>query len=164
MLFMGQEFLEDKHWADDFVAHRDLLLHWAGLAQGDAQMLDHLRFTRELLAARWQHPALRGQGFRVVHADDAARVLAFQRWVPDKGHDVIVVAHLATRTRVGYRVGFPHGGTWREVFNSDVYEAYPNPSVADNGDRVEVESIPWHGLAYSAALVLPANGLLIFAR
>ena len=81
MLFMGQEFLEDKQWSDDFVSHHDLLLYWAGLDQGDKPMLDHMRFTRELLDLRRQFPGLRGQGFRVVHAHDQNRVLAFHRWV-----------------------------------------------------------------------------------
>ena len=94
MLFMGQEFLEDKQWSDNFEFHTELLLHWAGLDDGDKQMLDHLRFTRELIGLRWRHPALRGQGFRVVHAHDENRVLAFHRWVEGEGHDVIVVVHL----------------------------------------------------------------------
>ena len=29
MLFMGQEFLEDKQWSDNFAFHQDLLLNWA---------------------------------------------------------------------------------------------------------------------------------------
>ncbi|HEX6363138.1 MAG TPA: alpha-amylase family glycosyl hydrolase, partial [Albitalea sp.] len=96
MLFMGQEFLEDKPWSDDFVSDRALLLHWAGLEGGDRQMADHLRFTRELIRLRWQHAGLRGQGFRVVHVHDANRVLAFHRWVEGEGHDVMVVVHLST--------------------------------------------------------------------
>ena len=54
MLFMGQEFLEDKQWSDNFEFHANLLLHWAGLDAGDKQMLDHLRFMRELIHLRWQ--------------------------------------------------------------------------------------------------------------
>jgi hypothetical protein len=41
------------------------VLHWAGPDHGDKQMLDHVRFMRELVGLRCQHPALRGQGFRV---------------------------------------------------------------------------------------------------
>jgi 1,4-alpha-glucan branching enzyme len=164
MLFMGQEFLEDRQWSDNVDLHAELLLHWAGLEDGDRQMLDHLRFTRELLALRWQQPALRGQGFRVVHADDGDRVLAFQRWVEGHGHDIIVVAHLGNAHRFGYRIGFPAGGEWHEVFNSDVYENWVNPGVAGNGGRVFADVQPLHGLAHSAALVLPANSLLVFAR
>ncbi len=164
MLFMGQEFLEDKQWSDNFELHRDLLLYWAGLDQGDKQMLDHLRFTRELIDVRRRYPALRGQGFRTVHVHDANRVLAFQRWVEGEGNDVLVVAHLATFNRFGYRIGFPGGGRWREIFNSDVYENWVNPNVVGNGGSVVADPEPLHGLSHSAALVLPANALLVFAR
>jgi 1,4-alpha-glucan branching enzyme len=164
MLFMGQEFLEDKQWSDNFEARKDLLLNWGGLDRGDKQMLDHLRFTRELLNLRRQQPALRGQGFRVVHAHDQDRVIAFHRWVEGEGRDIIVVAHLSTFNRFGYRIGFPGGGEWREIFNSDVYENWVNPSVAGNSGRVFAEPQPLHDFSHSAALVLPANGLLVFAR
>ena len=164
MLFMGQEFLEDKQWSDNLEFHRDLLLHWAGLDKGDKQMLDHLRFTRELVELRWQYPALRGQGFRVVHVHDQNRVLTFHRWVGGEGHDVVVVVHLSTFHRFGYRLGFPGGGEWREIFNSDVYENWVNPDVAGNGGRVFAEPQPLHDFSYSAALVLPANSILVFSR
>jgi 1,4-alpha-glucan branching enzyme len=164
MLFMGQEFLEDKQWSDNLQYHGGLRLHWQGLDDGDRQMHDHLRFVRELLALRWSHPGLRGQGFRVVWADDADRVLAFHRWIPGEGHDVMVVVHLSTDDRHGYRIGFPGGGEWREVFNSDVYESWVNPDVTGNGGRVFADAWGMHGFAHSAALTLPANGLLVFAR
>ena len=164
MLFMGQEFLEDKPWADDFVSHPDLLLYWAGLEQGDKQMLDHVRCISELLARRRKSPGLRGQGFRVVHVHDEQRVLAFHRWVPGEGHDAMVVVHLAPFHRFGYRIGFPGGGTWRELFNSDVYENWVNPGVAGNGGKVVTDPQPLHGFNDSAALTLPANSLLIFTR
>ena len=117
-------------------------------------MLDHLRFTSELVNLRWRYPALRGQGFRVIHAHDANRVLAFQRWVEGEGRDVIVVVHLSPFSRFDYRIGFP-GGEWSEVFNSDVYENWVNPNVTGNGGRV---------FADSASLTLPANSVLVFAR
>lgn len=164
MLFMGQEFLEDKQWSDNFAFHKNLLLHWAGLDEGDKQMLDHVRFTRELVGLRWRYPGLRGQGFRVVHTDDQNRVLAFHRWVEGGGHDVVVVAHLSTFNRFGYRIGFPGGGEWREIFNSDVYENWVNPNVAHNGGGVFAESYPLHDFSHSAALLLPANSILVFAR
>jgi 1,4-alpha-glucan branching enzyme len=164
MLFMGQEFLEDKPWSDNLEFHQDLRLYWEGLDKGDKQMLDHLRFTRELLGLRWRHAGLRGQGFRVVHAQDQNRVLAFHRWVEGDGGDVMVVAHLSTFNRFDYRIGFPGGGEWREVFNSDVYENWVNPGVTGNGGGVFAGATPWHGFDHSASLTLPANSLLVFAR
>jgi 1,4-alpha-glucan branching enzyme len=164
MLFMGQEFLEDKQWADDVVHHGNLLLHWAGLDIGDKQMVDHVRFTRELLGLRWRYPGLRGQGFRVVYASDPDRVLAFHRWVEGEGHDVMVVVHLSTFSRFGYRLGFLGSGAWAEVFNSDVYENWVNPDVTGNGGGVFADAQPMHGFEHSAALTLPANSILVFAR
>jgi 1,4-alpha-glucan branching enzyme len=164
MLFMGQEFLEDKPWSDDVAFHRELLLHWAGLDNGDKQMLDHLRFMRELIALRRRCAGLRGQGLRVIHAHDGNRVLVFHRWADGTGQDAIVVVHLATFHRTGYAIGFPGGGTWREVFNSDVYENWVNPGVAGNGGSVQADATPLHGFGWSAPLVLPANSLLVFTR
>ena len=164
MLFMGQEFLEAKQWSDNLELHKNLLLNWAGLDDGDRQMLDHLRFTRELIQLRWRFPGLRGQGFRVVHTHDANRVLAFHRWRDGAGDDVLVVVHLAPFNRFGYRVGFPGGGEWREIFNSDVYENWVNPDVTGNGGRVLAGPQPMHGFADSAALTLPGNSLIVFAR
>ena len=164
MLFMGQELLEDKPWADDFVHHPGLMLYWGGLEQDDKQVLDHLRFMRELLALRAREPALRGRGFRLVHAHDHNRVLAFQRWVPGEGRDVMVIAHLGTRHRHDYRIGFPGAGAWREAFNSDAYENWVNPSAVGNAGGVHADPTPLHGCEHSASLVLPANGLLVFTR
>jgi 1,4-alpha-glucan branching enzyme len=164
MLFMGQEFLEDKQWSDNFAYYQGLLLYWAGLDIGDKQMLDHLRFTRELIGLRWQYPGLRGQGFRVVHAQDDNRVLAFHRWVVGEGQDVMVVVHLSTYNRYNYRIGFPGGGQWREIFNSDVYENWVNPGVTGNGGGVWADGEAMHGFDQSAALTLPANSVLVFAR
>ena len=164
MLFMGEEFLEDKPWTDDPTSHSGLGLYWAGLEGEDSAMRDFLRFTRELIGLRWRFPALRGEGFALIHVHDANRVLAFQRWVPGEGGDVLVVASLNERTWHGYEIGFPGGGRWREVFNSDVYERWVNPGVQGNGGGVEATGRVMHGLGFSAALTLPANSVLVFAR
>jgi 1,4-alpha-glucan branching enzyme len=164
MLFMGQEFLEDKQWSDDVAGHPELRIYWEGLNGTDPAMRDFLRFTRELIQLRWQLPALRGEGFRVVHAHDENRVLAFHRWVPGEGHDVIVVVGMANFNRYEYRIGFPTSGGWREVFNSDVYDNWVNPQATGNAGTVLADDIPMHGFSYSAALTLPANSLLVFNR
>lgn len=164
MLFMGQEFLEDKSWSDDVKNHSQLLLFWPGLEAGDSAMRDFLRFTRELIRLRWSFPALRGEGFAVLHAHDQNRVLAFQRWVPGEGGDVVIVVSLSNETRYGYVIGFPGGGFWREVFNSDVYERWVNPDAKGNGFGVEANGPGMHQQAQSASLTLPANSILVFAR
>jgi 1,4-alpha-glucan branching enzyme len=162
MLFMGQEFLEDKQWSDNLELHSELRVFWEGLNSDDPSMRDFLRFTRELIALRWRLPALRGEGFRVVHVHDENRVLAFHRWIPGEGRDVMVVASLANMPRYGYHVGFPWGGRWEEAFNSDVYDCWVNPNPVGNGGQVLAESEPMHGFRFSASLTLPANSILVF--
>ena len=127
-------------------------------------MLDHMRFTSELIRLRWDYPALRGQGFRVVHVHDENRVLAFHRWVEGEGRDVLVIVHLSTFNRFGYRIGVPDDGSWREIFNSDVYENWVNPNVSGNGGVVSADAQAMHGFENSAPFVLSANSILVFAR
>ncbi|HET6719779.1 MAG TPA: alpha amylase C-terminal domain-containing protein, partial [Rhodocyclaceae bacterium] len=148
----------------DLDLRQDLLLHWAGLDGGDQQMTDDLRFTRELIHLRWKFPGLRGNGFRVVHIHDHNRVLVFHRWVEGVGHDVIVVVHLAHFDRRGYRIGFPGGGSWREIFNSDVFEVCADPNLVGNRGEIRADPWPLHDFAYSAEIALPANSIVVFAR
>jgi 1,4-alpha-glucan branching enzyme len=160
LLFMGQEFLEDKNWSD---SDKNLLIYWAGLAT-DQAMQDHLRFCRELIALRGHQPALRGEAINVFHVHDANRVIAFQRWVVGAGRDVVVAASLNESTFWSYAIGFPGPGHWLEVFNSDVYDHWVNPIVAGNGGGVDANGPPMHGLPCSATIVIPANGFVVFAR
>jgi 1,4-alpha-glucan branching enzyme len=77
---------------------------------------------------------------------------------------VIVVATLAEATWYGYDLGFPIQGLWTEVFNSDVYDNWVNPWVAGNAGGIQASGSPLHGFASSASVVIPANGVVVFAR
>jgi 1,4-alpha-glucan branching enzyme len=163
-IFMGQEFLEDQQWTWDPTLTSNLL-DWAGLNNGtDIAMVNHLRFTQDLIRLRWSHPALRGDNVNPFHVHDQNRVIAFQRWLDGTGQDVVVVATLSETTWYNYSVGFPWPGAWAEVFNSDVYDNFVNPIVAGNGGGITASGPPMHGLAASASIVIPANGFVVFAR
>jgi 1,4-alpha-glucan branching enzyme len=161
-LFMGQEFLEDRPW--DTPPSGPNLLNWAGLESADPSMRDHLRFTSDLIALRKALPALRGDKVRAFYSSDADRVLAFHRWLEGSGQDVVVVASLSEATWRGYRLGFPSSSAWREAFNSDVYDHWVNPWAAGNGGWIHAEGPPMHGFAASAAITIPANGVLVFVK
>jgi 1,4-alpha-glucan branching enzyme len=162
-LFMGQEFLEDKQWSSDPASAS--LIWWNGLNAGiDKAMADHLRFTQDLIRLRWNQPALRGDSVNSFHVHDRNRVIAFHRWLEGTGNDVLVVATLSETTWYNYAIGFPYSGTWVEVFNSDVYDNWVNPVVAGNGGGIVASGGPLHGFAASANIVIPANGMVVFAR
>ncbi len=161
LIFMGQEFLEDKPWSD--TPNSANLLWWQGL-DSDKTMSDFLRFTRELIGLRRSQPALCGEGCAIIHVHDQNRVLAFHRWVEGIGRDVVVVASLNENNWYNYQVGFPGGGRWAEVFNSDVYDNWVNPATAGNGGAVDASGPPMHEQPNSANVTIPANGLVVFAR
>ena len=158
---MGQEFLEDKQWNWDPTAPN--LIWWGGVNGADQAMVNHLRFTQDLIRLRWNQPAIRGDNVNPFHVHDQNRVIAYHRWL-DSGQDVIVVATLSESTWWGYGIGFPGGGFWKEVFNSDVYDNWVNPQVAGNGDGVWASGPGMHGFGQSANVVIPANGVVVFAR
>ena len=163
MLFMGQEFLEDKFWTDDPDNHPGHLIWWDGLQQ-DRAMQDHLAFTRDLLWLRRKHPALQGEALHPYYVHNANRILAVQRWIEGVGRDVVIVASLNESTFDRYELGFPQPGRWFEVFNSDYYDHLPNSWVVGNGGAIDAGAIPRDNLPASAALRIPANSLLVFAR
>ena len=174
-LFMGQEFLEDKQWGADPTDENELIW-WGGLMEDatgkavDGAMADHLRFTQDAVRLRNQQPALRGEGLNVFYTSNGDRVVAFQRWVQGEGRDVVVVATLNESTWWGYELGFPSAGWWVEVFNSDAYDSCNangvsvNPQVAGNAGGVNADGPSLHGLAASASVVIPANGVVVFVK
>jgi 1,4-alpha-glucan branching enzyme len=164
MIFMGQEFLEDKYWTD-WPGRPELLIWWEGLEGKDRHMSDQHRFTRDLMWLRRKHPALRGEGVNVFHVQNDNRVIAMHRWVPGVGRDIVVVAssNESTFYNYGYRLGFPERGHWKEVFNSDVYDQWVNPNVQGNPGGITADGPARDGLPTSAAITLPANSILVFA-
>jgi 1,4-alpha-glucan branching enzyme len=160
MILMGEEFYEDKQWSDSAA---DSLIYWDGL-NSDRAMIDFHRFARELIWLRRSQPALRAEGIATTVADDYNRVLAYQRWIPGVGRNVVVVASLNESNLHGYKIPFPSQGYWLEVFNSDVYENWVNPRVVGNGGGIQALGSSHHGLPASADITIPANSVLVFAR
>ncbi|GIE95082.1 1,4-alpha-glucan branching enzyme [Paractinoplanes rishiriensis] len=157
MLFMGQEFLEDKLWSDS-PGRTDRRIWWDGALGGDRHMADFLRCTTDLIALRRELPALRSDALHVYAPDEDNRVLAYQR------DNVVVVLSFKEQILYGYELGLPQPGRWREAFNTDWYDHWPNPWVAGNGGSVRADRPGRHGFAQSAALTIPANGLLVFVN
>lgn len=163
-IFMGQEFLEDKYW-DDYLGRPELLIWWEGLEGKDKAMADQHRFTRDMIWLRRKQPALRGEGLNVFHVHNGNRVIAFHRWLPGIGRDVIIVASLNEGTfyNHSYQLGFPGGGHWLEVFNSDIYDSFFNPNAQGN-PGITADGPGQDGLPTSAGITIPANSILVFAR
>ena len=160
-LFMGQEILEDKLWSDDEKDNPGHLIWWDGLT-ADPARADFRFFVRDLVGVRRREPALCAEGVRVSRVNDYDRVIVIHRWVADggPGEDVVAVVSFDEKPKYAYDIGLPRAGQWVELFNSDVYEGFPNPTPAGNDGAVFAFGPPLDGFGQSASLTIPANGAL----
>jgi 1,4-alpha-glucan branching enzyme len=85
--------------------------------------------------------------------DTAASALSLLRKGQSSNDVVLVVGNFTPVPRVGYRLGVPFGGYWRELLNSDGRE-YGGSGMGNMGG-VQAEAIAAHGRPYSLNLTLP---------
>ncbi len=155
LLFMGQEFGQEREWS------HERSLDWHLLEHADHAGLQSL--VRDLNRVYREQPALwerdsEQDGFWWLEPNDAdANVVAFAR-ADRSGEPLVCVCNLSPIVRSGYRVGLPRGGAWREVLNSD--SSYYGGSDVGNGRGLHAEEVPWHEQSHSAPLTLPPLGVL----
>lgn len=167
MMFMGQEFLEDKPWHTN-PALDNFFIYWEGL-HTDSAMIDFRRFVADACKLRRNYPALCGEGINPYFNHNSDRIIAFQRWVEGEGKDMVIVASLNEAHHWAYQMPFPMDGHWKEVFNSDAYDSMTpeggfNPNAVGNIFGITADGPPLYGCPVSAAITIPANGLLVFIR
>jgi 1,4-alpha-glucan branching enzyme len=150
LLFMGGELAQEREW------NHDGELDW-GLIE-DAAHAGVQRLVRDLNRLYAREPALHrrdceGSGFAWTVGDDRSNsVFAFLRFAGGET-PILVVCNMTPVPRHGYRIGVPHGGAWREIFNTD--SEYYGGSNVGNAGHVEAAAIAAHGQPYSLELVLP---------
>jgi 1,4-alpha-glucan branching enzyme len=116
LLFMGQEFAQEREWSEERAIDWHLLddAAHAGVALL-VRDLNHLYRDTPALHAR----DCEGDGFCWTVVDDAANsVFAWERRAPDAA-PVLVVSNMTPVPRAGYRVPVSRDGSWREILNSD---------------------------------------------
>ncbi len=62
--------------------------------------------------------------------------------------------------RLGYHVGAPKAGHYREIFNSDA-EMFGGSNIGNGGWAV-AEEVPWHGRPASIKATLPPLAVVAF--
>jgi 1,4-alpha-glucan branching enzyme len=151
LLFMGQEFGQTSEW------NFNEALPWWLLDHKPHQGLQ--AFVRDLNKAYRELPALHArdcevEGFRwIVVNDDEQSVLGFLRSGAEGDKPIAVVCNFTPVPRLGYRIGLPSAGRWKEVVNSDS-SIYGGSNMGNLGG-VFAEPRPAHGFPASAALTLP---------
>jgi 1,4-alpha-glucan branching enzyme len=157
LLFMGGEIAQEHEWSHDGEVEWDRLddpLH-AGI-QRLVRDLNRLYRTEGAL----HQGDCEASGFRWVIGDDRANsVFAFLRLGRDAVPPILVVANMTPVPRRDYRVGVPHPGTWREIFNSD--SDFYGGSNLGNAGAIEARPVAMHGETQSLDLLLPPLAVLM---
>jgi 1,4-alpha-glucan branching enzyme len=158
LLFMGDEFGQEREWdhdrGPDWYSLDDPMHASVQLALRD---LNHL--YREI-------PALHSKdcvpdGFAWVILDDAHQsILGYFRFASAGDTVLLVVCNFTPVPRYDYRVGVPHSGEWREIFNSDA-KIYGGSNIGNGGRRL-AETLPSHGQPFSLNLVIPPLATIMF--
>ncbi|MCS7155246.1 MAG: 1,4-alpha-glucan branching protein GlgB [Bacteroidota bacterium] len=149
LLFMGQEFAQEREW--DYRRSLDWHLLEDPLHRGVQ------RLVRDLNRLLRQEPALHAvdfdwSGFEWVDFHDADQsVLAFLRRAGSE--HILVVLNLTPVPRYDYRVGVPIPGFYRELLNTD--SAYYGGTNMGNLGGLWAEPVPYHGRPHSLRLLLP---------
>jgi 1,4-alpha-glucan branching enzyme len=160
LLFMGGEFAQAREW------NHDIGLDWQLL--GDPLHAGVQRLVRDLNRLYRARPALHqldneAAGFAWIDAANVDEsVLVYMRRGRAEGELAVIACNFTPVPRIGYRIGVPQGGRWREAINTDAVE-YGGSGIGNWG-AVEAEPSPMHGQPYSLSLQLPPLGVLIFTR
>lgn len=159
MIFQGQEFLEDRWFADTDP------LDWSRAQKfhGNVDMYRRLIWLRRNMDGVTR--GLSGQHINVHHVNNDNKIVAFHRWSDDggPGDDVIIVANLANRTDESYNIGFPRKGMWRVRFNSD-WNGY-DPQFS-NHLSVDTEAVDGEkdGMPCNANVSIGPYSVVIFSQ
>lgn len=148
--FMGNEFAQKQEWR---VNHE---LDWKLLE--DQQSCGIQAVVRDLNHLYNDTPALHqldfsSEGFAWIDCFDADQsVISYLRRTRD-GTFVVIILNFTPVPHVGYRIGIPVGGIYREIFNSD--STYYGGSNMGNAGQITATSKPWMGLPDSIVITLP---------
>jgi 1,4-alpha-glucan branching enzyme len=157
LLFMGTEFGQGREW--DSTGVLDWYVLDYPLHQGMQRLVRDLNGLYARLPAL-HHYEFDWQGFEWIDCHDAQQsVISYLR--KGEGDElVVVVLNLTPVSRLGYRIGVPRPGRYRELLNSD--SAYYGGSNIGNGpDALVAEDQPWMNRSHSLALTLPPLGALV---
>jgi len=151
LLFMGDEFGQEREWTHDGALEWEVLQYpfHRGL-QSWVEQLNRLYSGEPALHELDADP----KGFEWIDCNDnVASTLALVRKGKSSKQNIVVACNFTPVPRTGYRLGVPGGGFWRELLNSDAKE-YGGSGMGNLGGVVAEEQ-PVHGRPYSLNLTLP---------
>ncbi len=158
LLFMGQEFGQEREWSEarelDWFSLEDPLHKGMQLWYGDLLRLYNKYPSMYKLDIGFE-------GFRWINADDTEKsIYSFYRQDGTGKNNVLFVVNFTPMERGDFRVGVPKAGKYKLQLNSD------DKKYGGNGGEIAksitAESISWDGQPYSIGFRLPPFGAAVF--
>ena len=156
LLFMGGEFGQTQEWRHD----QSLDWHLNQYApHGSLQyMVKCLNELYKSEPALYERP-FTGDGFEWIDISDYQNsVISFVRKGHQEQNNVYVIINLTPNVLHNYRIGVPHKGSMRIIFNSDDHQFWGSGVV--HNVPLDTMPIPMHGKERSVNLSLPPLGVL----
>ncbi|HUQ95559.1 MAG TPA: 1,4-alpha-glucan branching protein GlgB [Bryobacteraceae bacterium] len=157
LLFMGQELGQYEEWNEKSSVRWELLaFDYHRNLQGTLRELNRIYQSEPALyEIDFSHA-----GFEWVDINDADQsIISFVRFAHDRQNFLVFACNFTPVPRHDYRVGVPHAGGYRELFNSDATQF--GGSGVCNGGKLEAGSYKWHNREASVVLTLPPLGVVI---
>lgn len=160
LLFMGQDFAQFSEWneakelewfmVDEYEPHRKM--------QEYVKALNNLYQDYPALYEKDFDP----EGFEWISCLDGDHsTVAFLRKTDKPSEDLLIVCNFTPVTREKFRVGVPHPGSYKEIFNSDRVEfggaGNVNPRMKSAGEKEH------DGRDYSIEITLPGLSVCVFS-
>ena len=158
LLFMGQDFGQEREWSEA----REL--DWFLLKEKNN--LGMKTYVGELLRIYRKYPALyefdnSWAGFEWMNADDKENsVYSFVRKASTGKNSLLFVLNMTPMKREGYRVPVPAKKKYKLLLNSDEerFGGFGNEAQAE----VIAEDVPWHYQEQSISVDLPPYAALVY--
>ncbi|MCR5777542.1 MAG: 1,4-alpha-glucan branching protein GlgB [Lachnospiraceae bacterium] len=158
LLFMGQEFAQEREWSEA----REL--DWFLL--GDPKHVAMKNYVCDLLKIYRKYPALweldnSHEGFQWINADDTEKSLySFVRKGKSGKKNIAIVVNFTPVERDDYRMGLYKETTCRLIMNSD--ETKYGGTGVKLPETVKTEKEPWDNQDYSIGFKLPPFGVVMY--
>ncbi|RYI25230.1 1,4-alpha-glucan branching protein GlgB [Bacillus infantis] len=157
LLFMGFEIAQFSEWKDSEELDWNLM---------DYEMHQKAnRYTKDLIRLyRRSRPLFEldhvQEGFEWIDADNREQsIFSFVRFSATEGEHLIAVCNFTADPYRNFRIGVPHAGSYREIFNSDKEEYGGSGWI--NKKVVKTEELEYHGRPYSIQMAIPPFGITI---
>lgn len=160
LIFMGGEFGQTTEW--NYSHSLDWHLLEYPPHQGTKELVKALNKLYRNEPALYERSFERS-GFEWIEgADIVNSVLVYSRKGDHAKDQLVIILNMTPVPRNDYRMGLPHEGKWKTVFNSDDLLFFG--SGINTSLELVTENISWHGKPQSGVVSIPPLGGIVLKR